>query len=81
VSVTQQIDFNGTPRKMLAAVLLGVAEGAREPPRASCRHRSCQGGIYKGRKTGATKATPKRAMQLRERGLSDNRDIISGVGH
>jgi len=73
VSVTQQIDFNGTVGKMLAAVLLGVAEMEQE----SRRERQAAGiaaakerGAYIGRKPGSTKAKPKRACQLREKGLT-----------
>ena len=58
VSVTQQIDFNGTVGKMLAAVLLGVAEMEKE----TCRERQKAGieaakerGVYRGRKAGSTK--------------------------
>ncbi|APZ96578.1 recombinase family protein [Fuerstiella marisgermanici] len=74
VSVTQQIDFNGAVGKMLAAVLLGIAEMERE----SIRERQAAGiaaakerGIYSGRKRGTLKAKPKRAKELRARGLSD----------
>ena len=43
VSVTQQIDFNGATGKMLAAVLLGVAEMEQEDPErtSGCWHRCC----------------------------------------
>ena len=72
VSVTQQIDFNGAVGKMLAAVLLGVAEMEQENRRerqaagiAAARER----GVYKGRKPGSTKNVPARARQLRAKGL------------
>ena len=75
VSVTQQIDFNGSLGKMLAAVLLGVAEMERE----AIRERQSvgidaakQNGKYKGRKRGATKAKPTRAIELHQRGLTDD---------
>jgi len=74
VSVTQQIDFNGAVGKMLAAVLLGIAEMERE----SIRERQAAGiaaakerGVYRGRKRGTLKAKPKRAKELRDRGLTD----------
>lgn len=74
VSVTQQIDFNGALGKMLAAVLLGVAEMEQETRRerqaagiAAARQR----GVYFGRKRGTTKAKPKRALELRAKGLND----------
>ncbi len=72
VSVTQQIDFNGAVGRMLAAVLLGVAEMEQEMRRerqaagiAAAKER----GVYTGRKPGSTKAKPARAMELREQGL------------
>jgi DNA invertase Pin-like site-specific DNA recombinase len=73
VSVTQQIDFNGAMGKMLAAVLLGVAEMEQEVRRerqaagiAAAKER----GVYQGRRKGSTKATTTRAVELRQRGLS-----------
>jgi DNA invertase Pin-like site-specific DNA recombinase len=73
VSVTQQIDFNGAVGKLLAAVLLGIAEMEQE----TRRERQAAGiavarkaGKYWGRKTGTTKAKPERAMALRKQGLS-----------
>lgn len=73
VSITQQIDFNGTIGKMLAAVLLGIAEMEQE----TRRERQAVGiavakekGKYRGRKKGTTKAKPARARELRRRGLT-----------
>ena len=73
VSVTQQIDFNGATGKMLAAVLLGVAEMEQE----TRRERQAAGiaaakecGTYKGRRKGTTKAKPARAKELRDKGLT-----------
>ena len=73
VSVTQQIDFNGTVGKMLAAVLLGIAEMEQE----TRRERQAAGiavarraGKYRGRQPGTTKAEPERALKLRAKGLS-----------
>ncbi len=59
VSVTQQIDFNGAVGKMLAAVLLGIAEMEQETHGASVRPSvspspSSRGSIT-GRKVGATR--------------------------
>jgi DNA invertase Pin-like site-specific DNA recombinase len=72
VSVTQQIDFNGAVGKLLAAVLLGIAEMEQE----TRRERQAAGiavakklGKYRGRKPGTTKALPERALKLREKGL------------
>lgn len=82
VSVTQQIDFSGVIGKLLAAVLLGIAEMERE----SIRERQAAGieaakarGIYSGRKQGTTKAKPARAVQLRTIGLSDG-EIAAAIG-
>jgi DNA invertase Pin-like site-specific DNA recombinase len=73
VSVTQQIDFNGTVGKMLAAVLLGVAEmeqeTRRERQRAGIEAAKARG-VYLGRKSGTTKAKPARAAALRDKGLT-----------
>jgi DNA invertase Pin-like site-specific DNA recombinase len=59
VSVTQQIDFNGAMGKMLAGVLLGIAEMEQE----TRRERQAAGiavakkaGKYRGRQPGTTKA-------------------------
>lgn len=72
VSVTQQIDFNGTVGKIIASVLLGVAEMEQE----TRRERQAVGiavakkaGKYTGRKSGTTKATPTRALELQQQGL------------
>jgi len=61
VAVSQQIDFNGTMGKMLAAMLLGVAEMEQE----TRRERQAVGiaaakakGVYRGRKQGTTKGKP-----------------------
>jgi DNA invertase Pin-like site-specific DNA recombinase len=61
VSVTQQIDFNGTVGKIIAAVLFGVAEMEQETRRerqAAGIAVAKQEGKYKGRKRGTTKAKP-----------------------
>ena len=73
VSVTQQIDFNGTIGKMIASVLLGVAEMEQETRRerqAAGIKAAKRAGRYKrcGRPKDSTKAKPKRAIQLREEG-------------
>ena len=82
VSVTQQIDFNGAVGKLLAAVLLGIAAMEQE----TRRERQAAGiavarkaGVYQGRKVGTTKATPERARQLRDKGLSAD-EIASALG-
>lgn len=82
VSVTQQIDFNGTVGKMLAAVLLGVAEMEQETRRERQRagiEAAKERGVYLGRKAGTTKAKPQRAKRLRDKGLTHD-EIGSALG-
>ena len=73
VSVTQQLDFNGTTGKLVASVLFAVAEMEQE----NRRERQAAGIAvakrkkkYRGRKPGTFKAKPGRARRLREKGLS-----------
>ena len=82
VSVTEHIDLSGTVGHMVASVLFGVAEIQR----TQIRERQAAGiavakakGAYKGRKTGTTKADPKRARELREQGLKQ-REIATALG-
>ena len=82
VSVTQQIDFSGAVGKLMAAVFLAVGEMERE----NIRERQAAGiaaakerGVYIGRKSGTTKAKPKRAAELREKGLNDS-EIATAMG-
>jgi DNA invertase Pin-like site-specific DNA recombinase len=71
VSVTQQIDFSGPVGRMIAAVLLGVAQMEQE----TRRERQAAGiavakraGKYQRRRPGTTKAQPNRAWALRQNG-------------
>lgn len=75
VSVTQMIDFNGTVGKMIAAVLLGIAEMEQQ----TRRERQSAGikvakerGVYKGRRKGAVKkgVDTHRAVELRSKGAT-----------
>ncbi|APZ94617.1 recombinase family protein [Fuerstiella marisgermanici] len=82
VSVTQQIDFSGAVGKLMAAVFLAVGEMERE----NIRERQAAGiaaakerGVYIGRKQGTTKGKPKRATELREKGLTDS-EIAEAMG-
>jgi DNA invertase Pin-like site-specific DNA recombinase len=82
VSTTQQIDFNGSLGKMLAAVLLGVAEMEQETRRerqAAGIKAARERGVYLGRRPGTTKAKPSRARKLRQRGLTDS-EIARALG-
>lgn len=82
VSVTQQIDFNGTVGKMLAAVLLGVAEMEQETRRERQRagiDAAKERGVYQGRKLGTTKGKPDRARRLLDKGLNHS-EIATALG-
>lgn len=73
VSVTQQLDFNGTTGKLIASVLFAVAEMEQETRRERQRagiEAAKERRVYKGRKRGSTKAKPARARALREKGLT-----------
>jgi len=81
VSVTQQIDFSGAVGKLLAAVLLGIAEMEQETRRerqaagiAAAKDR----GAYQGRRKGTTKAEPAGAKELSARGLTID-EIASAI--
>lgn len=73
VSITQQIDLSGTVGNLIASLLFGIAEMELQHSKerqaigiALARKR----GVYRGRKEGTTKATPKRAQELRRQGLT-----------
>jgi DNA invertase Pin-like site-specific DNA recombinase len=82
VAVTQQIDVNNTVGKIIAAVLLGIAqmeqENRKERQAAGIEAAKARG-IYRGRKPGTTKARPQRAKQLREQGLTMD-EIAASLG-
>ena len=73
IVVTQRIELNGAVGRMIAAVMLGLAEIELEYR----QERQTAGiavaklkGAYKGRKKGTTKARPARARRLRRKGLT-----------
>ena len=73
VVITQQIELNGAVGRMIAALLLGLAEielEYRQERQAAGIEVAKRKGIYKGRRKGTTKANPARAMQLRAKGLT-----------
>jgi len=73
VVITQQIELNGAVGRMIAALLLGLAEielEYRQERQAAGIEVAKRKGIYKGRKKGTTKAQPSRARQLRAKGLT-----------
>jgi DNA invertase Pin-like site-specific DNA recombinase len=82
VSVTQQIDFNGSVGKMMAAMILGIAEMEQQ----TRKERQSAGiavakkeGKYKGRKSGTTKAKPADIAALEKRGFSKS-EIAKQLG-
>jgi DNA invertase Pin-like site-specific DNA recombinase len=73
IVVTQQIELNGPLGRMIAAVMLGLAEielEYRHERQTAGIEVAKKKGIYKGRLKGTTKAKPQRARELREQGLS-----------
>lgn len=73
VSTSQQIDFSGSLGKMLAAVLLGIAEMEQELRRerqAAGIQAAKSRGVYIGRQPGTLKSNPHRARKLRDQGLT-----------
>ena len=72
VSVTQQIDLSGAVGRMIAAVMLGLAEielEYRQERQAAGIEVAKKKGKYKGRRAGTFKAKPARARELRTKGL------------
>jgi DNA invertase Pin-like site-specific DNA recombinase len=73
VSVTQQVDVSGTPGRMVAALMLGLAEiewEYRRERQAAGIAVARRDGVYRGRAKGTTKAKPDRAKELRAKGMS-----------
>ena len=72
VVVTQQIDLSGPVGRMIAAVLLGLAEielefrAERQAAGIAVAKKKC---VYQGRKKGTYKAKPERAKELRASGF------------
>lgn len=72
ISITQAIDLSGAVGRMIAAVMLGLAEielEYRSQRQAAGIEVAKKRGRYCGRKKGTTKAKPQRAMELRTKGL------------
>lgn len=73
VVVTQQLDFNGSVGRMIAALLLGLAEIENEFRRerqAVGIEQARMKGKYKGRANGTLKGNPARVVELRDKGLT-----------
>jgi DNA invertase Pin-like site-specific DNA recombinase len=73
VSTTQQIDLSGAVGRMVAAVMLGLAEielEYRQERQAAGIRAAKKRGVYAGRKVGTTKKSPARAAELHAKGLT-----------
>lgn len=73
VVVTQQIEFNGAIGRTLAALLMGLAEiewEYRKERQSAGIEVAKKKGVYKGRQKGTTKGKPKRAKELRDKGMT-----------
>ena len=82
VVVTQQIELNGAVGRMIAAVMLGLAEielEYRQQRQTAGIEVARERGVYKGRKKGTTKVIPVRARELRSRGLKI-KEIATALG-
>ena len=82
VVVTQRIELNGAVGRMIAAVMLGLAEielEFRAERQAAGIKAAKRKGTYIGRQMGTTKATPTRAIELRKKGLNDS-EIATSLG-
>jgi DNA invertase Pin-like site-specific DNA recombinase len=82
VVVTQQLDFNGAVGRMIAALLLGLAEIENEFRRerqAAGIEQAKKKGKYKGRANGTLKGNPVRVRELRGKGLSGP-EIATALG-
>ena len=80
--ITQQIELNGAVGRMIAALLLGLAEielEYRAERQAAGIEVARKKGIYKGRLKGTTKAEPTRAKELRAKGLT-TAEIAQALG-
>jgi DNA invertase Pin-like site-specific DNA recombinase len=72
VSVTQHVDVSGTIGRMIAALMLGLAEiewEYRRDRQAAGIAAAKRAGVYKGRKPGTTKGKPGRARELHAKGM------------
>lgn len=72
VVVTQQIELNGAVGRMIAALLLGLAEielEYRRERQAAGIEVAKRKGTYRGRRKGTTKNQPHRARELHDKGL------------
>lgn len=82
IVITQQLELSGVIGRTIAALLLGLAEiehtNIKERQRAGIQAAKARG-VYKGRARGSTKAEPKRARELKDRGLTTD-EIAAAIG-
>lgn len=82
VVTSQQLEFNGTVGRMIAALLLGLAEieweFRKERQRAGIEVAKRRG-LYRGRVKGSVKGKPMRAKELRDKGLAVG-EITTALG-
>jgi DNA invertase Pin-like site-specific DNA recombinase len=82
IVVTQQIELNGPVGRMIAAVMLGLAEiemEFRKERQAAGIAVARKKGKFTGRQKGTTKAKPQRAAELKKQGLSVS-EIATAMG-
>lgn len=86
IVVTQRIELNGAVGRMIAAVMLGLAEIELEFKKErqaagikAAKRKTGDDKVYFGRKSGTTKSNPKRAIELRKKGLTDG-EIATAMG-
>ncbi|MFH1921449.1 MAG: recombinase family protein [Planctomycetota bacterium] len=82
IVTTQRIELNGPVGRMIAAVMLGLAEielEYRAERQAAGIAAAKRKGVYIGRKDGTTKADPTRAQQLHHQGLNHG-EIAEALG-
>lgn len=82
VVTTQQLDFSGAIGRMLAALLLGLAEienEFRKERQSAGIEQAKKKGKYKGRANGTLKGNPARVQELRAKGLTGP-EIATALG-
>jgi DNA invertase Pin-like site-specific DNA recombinase len=84
VSITQQVDVSGTMGRIVAALMLGLAEIERDyilerQAAGIAARKKRDPDTYKGRLPGTTKGKPARAAELRGRGLTAD-EIATALG-
>jgi DNA invertase Pin-like site-specific DNA recombinase len=82
VVTSQQLEFNGSVGRMIAALLLGLAEiewEFRKERQQAGIAVARKKGVYRGRKHGTTKGRPERAKELKAKGLSPG-EIATALG-